>query len=185
MKPGPVIIKKYGNRRLYDTTGSRYINLEEVAALVRKGADVQVVDAKTAENLTRSVLTQIIMEEAKDERAGLPLELLRQLIIATDYAQQQFLSWYLRSAFETYNKLQEAVQNRLTDVSSAAMAPFQRIREFITGALSPEAALETGVEIEQLRRRVAELESQLTRTENRAPRKQAKKRRAPEAARET
>jgi polyhydroxyalkanoate synthesis repressor PhaR len=177
MQPAPVIIKKYGNRRLYDTAESRYINLEDVAALVRKGADVQIVDAKTAEDLTRSVLTQIIMEEAKDQRAGLPLELLRQLIIATDYAQQQFLSWYLRSAFETYNKLQEAVQNRLTDVSSAAMAPFQRIREFIAGALSPEAVQEPGLEIEQLRRRVAELEAQLSRKGKRAPRKQATKRR--------
>jgi polyhydroxyalkanoate synthesis repressor PhaR len=179
VKPKPVVIKKYGNRRLYDTVGRRYINLEEVAALVRKGADVQVVDAKTRADLTRSVLTQIIMEEAKDQPAGLPLELLRQLIIATDYAQQQFLSWYLRSAFETYHKLWDAVQNGLTDVSSAAMAPFQRVREFIAGALSPEAAQETGLEIEQLRRRVAELETQLNRTETRAPRKRATKRRAP------
>jgi polyhydroxyalkanoate synthesis repressor PhaR len=147
-----------------------------VAALVRKEADVQVVDAKTGEDLTRAILTQIIMEEAKDQPAGLPLELLRQLIIATDYAQQQFLSWYLRSAFESYNKLQEAVQHRLTDVSSAAMAPFQRIREFIAGALSPEAAQETGLEIEQLRRRVAELETQLSRQGARAPRKRSTKR---------
>src|SRR4051794_19704498 len=101
MKSGPVVIKKYGNRRLYDTAASRYVNLDEVAGLVRAGADIQVVDAKTGEDLTRPVLTQIIMEEAKDQRAGLPLELLRQLIVATDHAQQQFLSWYLRSAFET------------------------------------------------------------------------------------
>ena len=174
MKSGPVVIKKYGNRRLYDTAASRYINLDEVAALVRTGADIQVVDAKTGEDLTRPVLTQIIMEEAKDQRAGLPLELLRQLIIATDYAQQQFLSWYLRSAFETYHKLQEAVQSRLTDVSSVAMAPFQRVREFISGALSPEGAEVTGVEIERLRRRVADLESQLIRKQKKTSRKSGK-----------
>ncbi len=164
------VIKKYGNRRLYDTSGSRYINLEEVAALVRKGADVRVVDAKTGEDLTRSVLTQIIMDEAKVQPAGLPLELLRQLIIATDYAQQQFLSWYLRSAFDSYHKLQEAVQSRLTDVSSVALAPFQRVREFIAGALSPDA------EMDQLRRRIAELEAELSRKKAPAPRKRAAKR---------
>ena len=164
------VIKKYGNRRLYDTSGSRYINLEEVAALVRKGADVQVVDAKTGQDLTRSVLTQIIMDEAKVQPAGLPLELLRQLIIATDYAQQQFLSWYLRSAFDSYHKLQEAVQSRLTDVSSVALAPFQRVREFIAGALSPDP------EMDQLRRRIAELEAKLSRKKAPTPRKRAVKR---------
>ena len=78
-KAGQVVIKKYGNRRLYDTSTSRYINLEELSDLVRNGNEVKVVDAKTGEDLTRLTLMQIIVEDAKEERAPLPLELLRQL----------------------------------------------------------------------------------------------------------
>ena len=74
-----IVIKKYGNRRLYDTAASRYLNLEEIAALIRQGNEVTVVDAKTGQDLTRVTLTQIITEDAKDKPTGLPLELLRQL----------------------------------------------------------------------------------------------------------
>ena len=91
MKPAKVIIKKYGNRRLYDTSASRYINLEEIAVLVRNGTEVQVVDAKSGEDLTHVTLTQIIVENAKDKPAGLPLELLRQLVMASDHAGQEFI----------------------------------------------------------------------------------------------
>src|SRR5215467_7808039 len=95
--PSPrVVIKKYENRRLYDTTNSRYVNLEDVAGMVRKGASVQVVDAKTNEDITRTILTQIIMEETKGSELGLPLELLRQLVLAGDAARHQFLEWYLK-----------------------------------------------------------------------------------------
>ena len=88
-QPPKIVIKKYENRRLYDTSNSRYINLEEVAEMVRKGGEVQVVDAKTNEDLTRTVLTQIIVEETKGRELGLPLELLRQLVLASDSARQR------------------------------------------------------------------------------------------------
>ena len=101
MKPGAVVIKKYGNRRLYDTANSRYINLDDIAALIRQGKDVQVIDAKTGRDLTRVTLTQIITEDAKDKPTGLPLELLRQLIMASDQVRQEFVMWYLKSAFDT------------------------------------------------------------------------------------
>src|SRR6516162_5973252 len=149
MKTESVVVKKYSNRRLYDTSGSRYINLEDITALSRKGSDVKVVDARTGEDLTRPVLTQIIMEQAKEQPSGLPLDLLRQIIIATDHVQQRFLTWYLHTAFETYHKVQDALQSRLTDVSSAAMAPFQRVRELVAGALAPDAE----AEIQRLRQR--------------------------------
>jgi polyhydroxyalkanoate synthesis repressor PhaR len=167
VKQDTIIIKKYGNRRLYDTSASRYINLEDVAGKIRQGREVQVVDAKTGEDLTRVVLTQIITEDARGQPAGLPLELLRQLIIASDYARQEFLTWYLRSAFETYQKVQDAFQDRLTEVGSAAMAPLQKMKSLISGALSPEAPAEATSEIEELRRRVAELEAMLKRREGR------------------
>lgn len=86
------VIRKYPNRRLYDTAAGRYVNLEDIAALVRLGEDVQVLDAKTGEDVTRVVLTQIIVEDAKDRGALLPLELLRQLILITDRAGRELLS---------------------------------------------------------------------------------------------
>src|SRR6201988_1194426 len=123
MKPSVVLVKKYGNRRLYDTTGSRYVNLDDLAALVRAGKEVRVVDAKTGQDLTRITLTQIITEDAKDKPTGLPLELLRQLIVASDEVRQEFVMWYLKSAFDAYQKVQDAVQTRLGDVQSAILSP--------------------------------------------------------------
>jgi polyhydroxyalkanoate synthesis repressor PhaR len=123
-----VVIKKYPNRRLYDTSSGRYVNLDDVAMLIRQGADVQVVDARTGEDLTRVVLTQIIVDDVKGQPASLPLELLRELVIATDRA--------------------------LSDVRSAALSPFQLMKSLLTPQTS-----EAQTELEQLRRRVAELEA--------------------------
>jgi polyhydroxyalkanoate synthesis repressor PhaR len=80
------VIRKYPNRRLYDTSAGRYVNLDDVAALIRQGVEIQVVDAKTGEDVTRVILTQIIVEDAKVQPAALPLELLKGLILATDRA---------------------------------------------------------------------------------------------------
>ena len=99
-----------------------YINSDEIAALVRNGTDVQVIDVKTGEDLTRVTLTQIIVENAKDQPGGLPLELLRQLVMASDHVGQEFIMWYLKSAFETYTKLQTAIQGGLSGVQSAALS---------------------------------------------------------------
>ena len=131
MKPTPVIIKKYGNRRLYDTTNSKYVNLEDIAGLIREGRDVQVVDAKTGQDLTRVTLTQIITEDAKEKPTGLPLELLRQLIVASDEVRQEFVMWYLKSAFDTYQKVQDAVQSRLGEVQSAILSPVDMMKQLI------------------------------------------------------
>jgi polyhydroxyalkanoate synthesis repressor PhaR len=149
-----VLIKKYPNRRLYNTSSRAYVNLNDLAALIRKGEEIQVVDAKTGEDITRVVLTQIIVEDAKDAPTGLPLELLRQLIKASDRAGQEFIMWYLKSAFDTYEKVQDAVQDRLKDVGSAALSPLNLVKNLLT----PEPGPKAEDELEQLRRRVAELE---------------------------
>jgi polyhydroxyalkanoate synthesis repressor PhaR len=164
MKPSVILIKKYGNRRLYDTTGSRYVNLDDLAAMVRAGKDVTVVDAKTGRDLTRVILTQIITEDAKDKPTGLPLELLRQLIVASDEMRQEFLMWYLKSAFDTYEKLQDAVQNRLSEVQSAILSPVDMMKRFLTATSSSPQKNEPASEVQALRDRVAELESQLGRS---------------------
>ena len=93
-----------------------------------------MVDAKTGEDLTRVVLTQIIVEDAKDAPTGLPLELLRQLIMASDRAGQEFIMWYLKSAFDTYEKVQDAVQHRLQDVRSAALSPLNLVKNLLTAS---------------------------------------------------
>src|SRR5271165_602587 len=125
-----IVIKKYENRRLYDTTNSRYVNLEEVAEMVRRGAELQVVDAKTNEDLTRTVLTQIIVEETKGSELGLPLELLRQLVLASDTARHQFLEWYLKNAMEGYQKVSESLQSRFQEVQQAAANPVDTLMNF-------------------------------------------------------
>jgi polyhydroxyalkanoate synthesis repressor PhaR len=127
MKAATVVIKRYGNRRLYNTAASRYVNLDDIAALVREGKDVQIVDAKTGQDLTRVTLTQIITEDARDKPTGLPLELLRQLIVASDEVRQEFIMWYLKSAFETYQTVQNAVQSRLGEVQSAILSPVEMV----------------------------------------------------------
>jgi polyhydroxyalkanoate synthesis repressor PhaR len=160
MKPSPVVIKKYGNRRLYDTAGSRYVNLDDIAALIREGRDLKVVDAKTGQDLTRVTLTQVITEDAKEKPTGLPLELLRQLIIASDEVRQEFVMWYLKSAFDTYQKVQDAVQSRLGEVQSAILSPVDMMKKFL-GTPPPPAQPEAEPEVDALRRRVAELEARL------------------------
>jgi polyhydroxyalkanoate synthesis repressor PhaR len=152
-----VTIKKYPNRRLYDTSAGKYVNLEDLATMIRDGREIQVVDSKTGEDLTRVVLTQIILEDAKGQPTGLPLELLRQLIMVSDRAGQEFISWYLKSAFDTYQKVNTAVQTRLSDLSSAALSPLSLMKNFLTGA-EPSTSES---EVEQLRRRVVELEERL------------------------
>ena len=161
MKVSEVLIKKYGNRRLYDTAGSRYVNLDDLAALVREGKEVRVVDAKTGRDLTRVTLTQIITEDAKDKPTGLPLELLRQLIMASDEVRQEFLMWYLKSAFDTYEKVQDTVQNRLSEVQSAILSPVDMMRRFLGTAAPASAQSVAEPEVDALRKRVAELEARL------------------------
>ena len=161
MKTSTIIIKKYGNRRLYDTAGSCYVNLDDIARFIREGKDVQVVDAKTGRDLTRVTLTQVITEDAKGKPTGLPLELLRQLIMASDEVRQEFVMWYLKSAFDTYEKVQDAVQSRLTDVQSAILSPVDTMKRFLGAAVPSEPKPEAEPELDALRKRVVELEARL------------------------
>lgn len=160
MEPEKVVIKKYGNRRLYDTTASRYINLDDIAAMVRGGVDLQVVDAKSGEDLTRVTLTQIIVEDAKDQPTGLPLELLRELIVASDHVGREFIMWYVKSAFDAYQKVQKMVHSGISEVHSTAVSPVDMIRNLLQGGGSPLPAKDAeSSELDELRRRIAELEA--------------------------
>lgn len=174
MKPSPVLIKKYGNRRLYDSSNSRYVNLDDIAAFIREGKEVKVVDAKTGQDLTRVTLTQIITEDAKDKPTGLPLELLRQLIVASDEAGQEFVMWYLKSAFDTYQKVKDGVQSRLGDVQSTILSPVDTMKNLLAPTPSSKPRAESEPELDALRQRVAELETHLKKGARGKRRKRAK-----------
>jgi polyhydroxyalkanoate synthesis regulator protein len=123
-----------------------------------------VVDAKTGQDLTRVTLTQIIVEDAKDEPTGLPLELLRQLIVASDHVGREFVMWYLNSAFNAYQKVQESLQSGLSGVRSAALSPLQVMKDTIQGDNAGTKAL---------RKRVAELQARLKKPVRRRSRRKA------------
>ena len=152
MKPMRVVIRKYGNRRLYNTATSRYINLDEMADLVRNGNDVQVVDAKTGEDLTRTTLTQIIVEDAKDQGTGLPLDFLRQLVIASNKIAHEGFMWF-RPAL---NAFEGALGTSLRKAGSATLSPLEMMKNLVS---SPTSQQSRGDELQELKRRVEQLEA--------------------------
>ena len=106
----PVVVKKYANRRLYNTESSSYITLDTLAEMVRIGRDVVVYDAKTGDDITRSVLTQIIVEEENKGRAMLPTGFLRQLIGFYGDSVQTLVPKYLEQALSTFARQQEQMR---------------------------------------------------------------------------
>ena len=103
---GVVIIKKYANRRLYNTESSTYITLEHLAAMTRAGRDFKVVDAKSDEDITHNVLTQIIMEEESRGQTMLPVSFLRQLIAMYGDSMQVLVPGYLEASIEGFRRNQ-------------------------------------------------------------------------------
>jgi polyhydroxyalkanoate synthesis repressor PhaR len=148
----PVIIKKYENRRLYDSTNSRYINQDEIARMIREGREVQVLDASTGEDITRLVLTQIIVEDAKEPDSTFPLDILRQMVVASGQATQENTLKYMKAIGDMY-------QN-----AYRALAPPLNSFEFMPPGFgppqSPPVAAESAADRNQeLKKRVEELEA--------------------------
>ena len=108
----PIIIKKYANRRLYNTASSRYVTLDHLGQMVKEDINFIVQDAKTGEDLTKTILTQVIMEEeAKPGHDLLPIGFLKQIISLYDSSLGQFLPQYLELSLQSFMKNQELVQN--------------------------------------------------------------------------
>lgn len=119
-KKDPTIVKKYANRRLYNTGTSTYVTLDDLAEMVRKGEDFKVVDAKSGDDLTRSVLTQIIFEEeSKTGQNLLPLNFLRQLIRFYGDSMQMMVPSYLDFSMSSFLKEQDALKEQM----KSAMSP--------------------------------------------------------------
>lgn len=104
---GPVIIKKYANRRLYDTSTSSYVTLDHLSHLVREGIDFEVRDAKSKEDITKAVLTQIIFEHETNGEGALPLSFLRKLIGSYGNAQQALLPAWLDVSMNSFANAQK------------------------------------------------------------------------------
>jgi polyhydroxyalkanoate synthesis repressor PhaR len=119
-KADPVIIKKYANRRLYNTQSSSYITLDDLSRMTREGTDFQVLDAKTGNDITHQILTQIIMEE---ESSGgeqmLPVSFLRQLISMYGNSMQTLMPHYLEATMDNFR----ANQRKIQETWSASMGP--------------------------------------------------------------
>jgi polyhydroxyalkanoate synthesis repressor PhaR len=126
---GPVTIKKYANRRLYNTGTSTYVTLEDLATMVKSGEDFAVSDAKTGEDITRSVLTQIIFEQENKEGAQnlLPINFLRQLIRFYGDSMQKLVPSYLEVSLESFTREQEKFRQQITQAFGAT--PFGPIVE--------------------------------------------------------
>jgi polyhydroxyalkanoate synthesis repressor PhaR len=122
---GPVIIKKYANRRLYNTETSSYITLDHLAAMTREGRDFKVIDAKTEEDITHNVLTQIIMEEEARGQTLLPVNFLRQLIALYGDSMQAVVPGYLEASMESFRRNQAQFKSAVE--GAFANSPFAEI----------------------------------------------------------
>ena len=166
-----VVIKKYANRRLYDTESSSYITLDRLAQMVRQKRDFKVIDAKSGEDITHSVLTQIIMDEEARGTTLLPVNFLRQLIGMYGNQMQSFVPQYLEASLDALHRNQsqfrDAMSGALTANPLAEMT--RRNLEMFTAAASglrptakeasaPEAPKS---ELAELRAQLAEMQKKL------------------------
>ena len=189
----PITIKKYANRRLYNTGTSTYVTLEDLAAMVKKGEDFVVYDAKTGEDITRSVLAQIIFEqENKEGQSLLPIAFLRQLIRFYGDSMQMLVPRYLEVSIESLTREQEKFRQQLAQTfgvgafpsleeqvrrnmdmferAFAMFAPFAR-REAQAGEAAAEPgkpASKTG-DIDDLKRQLEEMQKKVDRLSEKGP----------------
>ncbi len=182
--PEPIVIKKYANRRLYNTARSSYVTLEHLAEMVRNGQDFVVNDAKSGDDITRAVLAQIIFEEEAKGQTMLPANFLRQLIRLYGDTLQGFVPGYLDASMETFSRNQEKMRDQVQKAFEAnpALANFEALArsnmEWFENAMRMFAPFASGmgatppqgnakaprqdVEIEELKGQLAEMQSQLS-----------------------
>ncbi|HSR00921.1 MAG TPA: polyhydroxyalkanoate synthesis repressor PhaR [Sphingomicrobium sp.] len=164
---GKVTIKKYANRRLYDTESSTYITLDRLAHMVREGREFEVVDAKTGEDITRQVLTQIIVDEEARGATMLPLNFLKQLIGLYGNSMQNLVPSYLEAAMDAFQRNQSAVRdafggNMFADIAKRNMAMFEDAAQALAGKAKPEAKA-SSTDVEQLKAELAALQAKVDR----------------------
>ena len=163
-----LIIKKYANRRLYNTETSSYITLDHLAAMTREGRDFKVIDAKTEEDITHNVLTQIIMEEESHGQTMLPVNFLRQLISMYGDSMQAMVPGYLEASMDSFRRNQEQFKSAVE--GAFANSPFADLAkrniemlEAATSAFKPKPATAGSKDDESaaLKAQLAELQSKI------------------------
>ena len=178
---GPVTIKKYANRRLYNTGTSTYVTLEDLATMVKNGEDFAVFDAKTGEDITRSVLTQIIFEqENKEGQNLLPINFLRQLIRFYGDSMQKLVPSYLEVSLESFTREQEKFRQQVTQALGATpfgplvedqvrrnmemfkqafsmFTPFGRREDEAAGGAAEKPASASPTDLDELKRQLDEM----------------------------
>ena len=132
-------VKKYGNRRLYDTGGSRYVTLEEVAERVRLGEDLRVIDAKTGLDLTQVTLAQLILESRGAARL-LPVPLLKQLLRMRDDALAEFFGRYVTWALEVYLRLKDGARSVWNPLAGLGFGAPELLTRLLRGSDGPPPA---------------------------------------------
>ena len=123
----PVVVKKYANRRLYNTATSSYVTLDDLARMIKEGGDFIACDAKTGEDITRSVLTQIIVEQEQKGQNLLPISFLRQLISLYGDSMQFLVPGYLEQAMLAFAQNQEQMRRSLQ--ATFGIFPFGQFEE--------------------------------------------------------
>jgi polyhydroxyalkanoate synthesis repressor PhaR len=169
-----VIIKKYANRRLYNTRSSSYITLDHLAKMTREGVNYKVLDAKTGTDITHTILTQIIMEEESNGEQMLPVNFLRELISMYGNSMQSLIPHYLEASMENFRanqtKLAKAFENSLGNnplarLAEQNMAMFKAAAAaFMPGAEKNEtkpSPSSEGEDLSALREQMAEIQKRL------------------------
>jgi polyhydroxyalkanoate synthesis repressor PhaR len=171
----PVIIKKYANRRLYNTETSTYITLHDLADIIRAGRAVEVVDAKSGADLTRATLAQLILEEESRGAALLPVNFLKSVITFYDNSMQTILPHYLEMVMDVFQKN----QNRIRDETNHALggfSPFAQLQAMQTiqrkqleqmqqvmGMFNPFLRPKDGASADDRDKKIADLEAEVAR----------------------
>ena len=168
-----IVIKKYANRRLYDTERSAYITLDTLAGMIREGRDVEVIDAKSGDDITHQVLTQIIVEEEAGGAGMLPVSFLRQIISMYGGNMQGAVPNYLEAAMDAFKQQQAAMTGAMgatpfdastfTDMAKRNMEMFQSAASAFSGGSGAAKAARSdgGDDVEALKAELAALKAKV------------------------
>ena len=171
----PVVIKKYANRRLYNTESSSYITLEHLAKLTREGREFKVLDAKTDEDLTHGVLTQIIMDEESRGETMLPAGFLRQIISMYGDSMQSMVPQYLEASMDAFRRNQAQFHETMkgafergpfAEIAKRNMAMFEAATNAFVPGVAKSASSAKDDEISALKAQLAELQSKVEKLGN-------------------
>ena len=186
----PVTIKKYANRRLYNTGTSTYVTLEDLATMVKNGEDFAVFDAKTGEDITRSVLVQIISEQENKEGGQnlLPINFLRQLIRFYGDSMQMLVPRYLETSIDSLTREQQKFRDQMSQAFGAGpfgaldetvrrnmevfqrafsmFTPFARRDEEAGDAEKPASSASSSGDLDELKRQLAEMQKKIDKLGN-------------------